>query len=166
MKRLFVVIILTLAFSAHAEKTLRKCHSANGSVRHTTIKCDRNEREEIINKNKTLAQFAQNARSTMSTADSGLDNSDLTYFLKKNYSTIAWVENVKSSYLESTQAVVVVDTFSMNKLEAICQATLKWIEDYPHSRFELEDMRFEFNTGEGFDERYVKKSTCNFELRS
>ena len=75
-------------------------------------------------------------------------------------SPLAWSENIIRSYLEPQEAVVVVDTFRLYKLEEICQATMNWIDQYPHSRFDLSSMRLEFNTGETFAARYVKKSQC------
>ncbi len=165
MKILLAISILLLPFFAQAEKVQRKCYSSDGTVKFTTRRCGPGEREEIVNSGQSLTQFAQKASNNVSALGSGLDNSDLTYFLTQNYSQTAWSENIVRSYLEPEQAVVVVDTFRIYKLEEICQATMQWIDRYPHSRFDLSSMRLEFNTGETFDARYVKKSQCDFELR-
>ena len=165
MKSLLAITILLLPFFAQAEKVLRKCYSSNGAVKYTTRSCANGEREEIVNNGQSLTQFAQRASNNVGKAGNGLDNSDLTYFLKQNYSHTAWTENVVRSYLEPREAVVVVDTFRIYKLEEVCKATMRWIAEYPHSRFNLSGMRLEFNTGETFAARYVENSTCNFELR-
>jgi len=165
MKILLAICILVLPFFAKADKVQRKCYSSDGTVKFTTRRCAPGEREEIINSGQSLIQFAQKASNNVSGINTGFDNSDLTYFLKQNYSQTAWSENIIRSYLEPQEAVVVVDTFRIYKLEEICQATMTWIDQYPHSRFDLSSMRLEFNTGETFAARYVKKSQCDFELR-
>ena len=166
MKSVLAILILLIPVFAQANgKVLRKCYSSDGGVKVTTRRCAAGEREELVNNNQSLAQFAQRARSSVNNLDSGLDNTDLTYYLKQNYSQTAWSENIIRSYLEPNDAVVVVDTFRIYKLEEICQATMGWIEKYPHTRFDLSNMRLEFNTGETFAARYVKKAECDFELR-
>lgn len=165
MKILLAICILVFPFFAQADKVQRKCYSSDGTVKFTTRRCAAGEREEIVNSGQSLIQFAQKASNNVGSLNSGFDNSDLTYFLKQNYSQTAWSENIIRSYLEPNEAVVVVDTFRIYKLEEICQATMNWIDQYPHARFDLSSMRLEFNTGETFDARYVKKSQCDFELR-
>ncbi|WP_372770792.1 hypothetical protein [Pseudoalteromonas sp.] len=165
MKILLAICILVFPFFAQADKVQRKCYSSDGTVKFTTRRCAAGEREEIVNSEQSLIQFAQKASNKVGGLSNGFDNTDLTYFLKQNFSQTAWSENIIRSYLEPMEAVVVVDTFRIYKLEEICQATMNWIDQYPHARFDLSSMRLEFNTGETFDARYVKKSQCDFELR-
>lgn len=151
---------------AHAQKTLVKCVSAGGEVRHTTAGCMRGEREVQIDNNVSLTQFAQRASQSVKKTRSGLDETDLTYYLTQTNSKKDWSDNVIRSFLEGNEAVVVVDTFRMVKLEEICQATMNWIEEYPHPRFALDAMRIEFSTGDTFESRFVKTPRqCDFELR-
>jgi 4-hydroxy-3-methylbut-2-enyl diphosphate reductase IspH len=165
MKQLLTLLLL-LPMLAHAQKNLVKCVSAGGEVRHTTAGCMRGEREVQIDNNVSLTQFAQRASQSVKKTRSGLDETDLTYYLTQTNSKKDWSDNVIRSFLEGNEAVVVVDTFRMVKLEEICQATMNWIEEYPHPRFALDAMRIEFSTGDTFESRFVKTPRqCDFELR-
>lgn len=165
MKQLLTLLLL-LPMLAHAQKTLVKCVSVSGEVRHTTAGCERGEREVKIENDVSLTQFAQRASKSVNKTRSGLDESDLTYYLTQTHSKKDWSDNVIRSFLEGSEAVVVVDTFRMVKLEEICQATMNWIDEYPHPRFTLNSMRIEFSTGDTFESRFVKtQRQCDFELR-
>ncbi len=160
-----VILFLLLPEYVFAQKQLSKCVNSAGDVRFTTGGCATSEREILITKDQTLMQFAQKAKSSKATTFQGKDNTDLGYYLQQNYMKANWLENIERTFLEQTQAVVVVDSFSIHKLESICEATNQWMAKYPHPRFALDSMRFEFNTGETFDARYVKVSECDFKLR-
>ncbi|PAJ73777.1 hypothetical protein CJF42_14115 [Pseudoalteromonas sp. NBT06-2] len=161
----FLIVLLLMTGAASAEKQVSKCISSSGKVRYTTRECSSGEREIAINKNQSLMQFAQNAKSHLTEKSAEFNNSDLSYYLKENFANTDWFENVEHSFLEDKEAVVIVNSFRLHKLEEICNATMEWIEKYPHPRFELNSMRLEFNTGESFRARYVIVSECDFELR-
>ncbi|ATC96258.1 hypothetical protein PTUN_a4023 [Pseudoalteromonas tunicata] len=148
-----------------AQKQLNKCVSAVGEVRYTTRSCAAGERQMEVDQQQSLLQFAQKAQTVTSEVKEAIDNRDLTFYLTQNFQNTDWSENVERSFLEGKQAVVVVDSFRLHKLEAICKATMQWIAEYPHPLFELTSMRIEFNTGETFAARYVTNEPCDFELR-
>ncbi len=163
--RLLLFVIFLIPFFANAQKSLNKCISVTGEERFTTRSCERGERQVVIKKTQSLAQFAQKASESVGVVNRGLDNRDLTFYLQQNFPQADWPENVVRSFLEPKEAVVVVNTFRLRKLEEICSATMNWIDAHPHSRFDLQSMRLEFNTGESFRSRYVKQGRCDFELR-
>lgn len=164
MKLLLTLLVLLPTF-VFAQKSLHKCINVTGEERFTTRNCESGERHVVIEKYQSLTQFAQKASQSIGSVQRGLDNTDLTHYLQQNFSQHNWPEHVLRSFLESDQAVVVVDTFSLRNLESICKATMKWIELYPHSRFNLQSMRVEFDTGETFRSRYIELGTCDYELR-
>ncbi|SFC81404.1 hypothetical protein [Pseudoalteromonas denitrificans] len=161
----FLILLLLFSGLTFAEKNVSKCISSSGEMRYTTRGCSSGEREMSINKNQSLLQFAQKAKAKRPENNAGPNNSDLSFYLKENFANTDWSENVERSFLEKNYAVVIVDSFRLHKLEGICNATMNWIDKYPHTRFELDSMRFEFNTGESFKERYVVVKECDFELR-
>ena len=163
----FVLLLaLSATFAAQGnEKKLSKCISPAGKVTYTTKRCPAGHREEVMREQLSLIQFAEKARKTPDVGPKEADESDLTYYLRSNYGGTNWVENIQRSYLEQYNAVVVVDTFRLHKLEGICRATQKWISEHPHPIFELRDMRFEFTTGSSFGTRYVTQGKCDYRLR-
>lgn len=166
--RYFTLIILLLLATQTAdanEKRASQCVNSSGKTILTTKGCPSGFREVKQKESASLMQFAQKAREQTKVRSKKADNTDLTHYLTQNFAQTDWQENVRGSFLEKNTAVVVVDTFRIRKLEAICQATHKWIEAYPHSRFDLKEMRFEFNTGAKFDSRYVVEGRCNYRLR-
>jgi hypothetical protein len=161
----FLIVLLLISGFVSAEKKVSKCISSSGEMRYTTRGCSSGEREIAIEKNQSLMQFAQKAKSQRTEKSDEFNNADLSYYLKENFADTDWSENVERSFLEDKEAVVIVDSFRLHKLEEICSATMGWIEKYPHPRFELDSMRLEFNTGETFKSRYVIVNECDFELR-
>jgi len=161
----FLIVLLLFTGVVSAEKTVSKCISSSGEMRYTTRGCSSGEREIAIQKNQSLLQFAQKAKAQRTEKSEEFYNADLSYYLKENFTNTDWSENVERSFLEDNEAVVIVDSFRLHKLEEICSATMGWIEKYPHPRFKLDSMRFEFNTGESFKARYVIVDECDFELR-
>ena len=162
-------IIFAALLSAHTananEKKLSKCISPAGKVTYTTEACPSGHREQVMQEQLSLAQFAQKAREVPDVGPQEVDETDLAYYLRSNFGNTDWVENIQRSYLEQGNAVVVVDTFRLHKLEGICRATHRWIQDHPHPIFKLEDMRFEFTTGSPFNTRYVTEGVCDYRLR-
>ena len=160
-----LVLMLASNVAQANEKQLSKCISPNGKVTYTTKRCPAGHREQEMSQQMSLMQFAQKARNAPDTAPKELDESDLTYFLQTQYKDKDWAENVQRSFLEKHNAVVIVDTFRLHKLEGICEATHQWIKQYPHPIFELSGMRFEFNTGSSFESRYITDGPGDFRLR-
>lgn len=137
---------------------LVKCVIPLAVVRQANVKW------RLINSNRYYS-LPKKAQTVTSEVKEAIDNRDLTFYLTQNFQNTDWSENVERSFLEGKQAVVVVDSFRLHKLEAICKATMQWIAEYPHPLFELTSMRIEFNTGETFAARYVTNEPCDFELR-
>ncbi|MEO2269053.1 hypothetical protein V1358_17265 [Pseudoalteromonas sp. YIC-656] len=161
-----IFVAMISAFSANAnEKKLSKCISPSGKVTLTTQACPAGYREQVVQEQLSLAQFAHKARQAPDVGPKEVDDTDLTFYLRNNFGHTDWAENIQRSYLEQGNAVVVVDTFRLHKLEGICRATHRWIQEHPHPIFNLEDMRFEFTTGSPFDTRYVTEDVCDYRLR-
>ncbi|WP_105258472.1 hypothetical protein [Pseudoalteromonas sp. T1lg88] len=162
---IFLIIVAT-AFTAQAnEKKLNKCISPSGKVAYTTEPCPAGHREQVVREQMSLMQFAQKARQAPDVGPKEADETDLAFYLRSNFTHTDWVENIQRSYLEQGNAVVVVNTFRLHKLEGICQATQQWIQEHPHPIFNLQDMRFVFTSGAPFESRYVTQGVCDYRLR-
>ncbi|OUL57405.1 hypothetical protein [Pseudoalteromonas ulvae] len=160
-----IALLLLLPTMSFAQKQLNKCVSPTGEIRYTTRSCTAGERQMEVDQQQSLLQFARRAKSVVEEVKDPIDNRDLTFFLTQNFPDSDWPENVERSFLEGNEAVVVMDSFRLHKLEAVCHATMDWINNYPHPLFDLKAMRIEFNTGETFAARYVIVDECDFELR-
>ncbi|MFY8275276.1 hypothetical protein AAEU32_14205 [Pseudoalteromonas sp. SSDWG2] len=162
---ILIAVLMSASTVSANEKKLSKCISPTGKVKYTTESCPRGYREQVMQEQMSLMQFAQKARQAPDVGPKEVDETDLAYYLRSNFGYTDWVENVQRSYLEQGNAVVVVDTFRLHKLEGICRATHQWMKDHPHPIFNLEDMRFEFTTGSSFDTRYITDDVCEYRLR-